>query len=51
MALATIFAGGYSSVIVSYVFDPTERTLSYQNQFDAGDNPSWITLRPDGQAL
>lgn len=47
----TIFAGGFSTFIASYVFDSDANILSLQQQFETGTNPSWIALHPENSSV
>ncbi|KAJ3554002.1 hypothetical protein NM688_g3325 [Phlebia brevispora] len=47
----TILAGGYSSFVVSYLFNSDTSALSVLNQSPTGDNPSWITLHPTNKSI
>ena len=47
----TILAGGYSSFIVSYLFNSDARTLTVQTQSETGANPSWITRHPTNASI
>ena len=39
----TILAGGYTSFVVSYLFNSDASSLTVLNQSPTGANPSWIT--------
>lgn len=47
----TILAGGYTSFVVSYLFNSEASTLSVLNQSPTGPNPSWITLNPFNKSI
>ncbi|KIP09338.1 hypothetical protein PHLGIDRAFT_22966 [Phlebiopsis gigantea 11061_1 CR5-6] len=47
----TILAGGYSSFVVSYLFNSDASSLSILNQSPTGANPSWITLHPTNNSI
>jgi hypothetical protein len=51
MVKFNIFAGGYASVIASYLFDSDASTLTFQKNFTTGNNPSWIVLHPTNQSV
>ena len=40
----TILAGGYSSFIASYLFNPEAGVLQYTGQSETNANPSWIEV-------
>jgi 6-phosphogluconolactonase (cycloisomerase 2 family) len=40
----TILAGGYTSSIVTYSFNPSAGTIKYVSQSNSNPNPSWISL-------
>lgn len=46
MVSFTIFAGGYTNFIASYLFNSNNSSLSLLQQFPTGPNPSWITAHP-----
>ncbi|EJF63677.1 putative isomerase YbhE [Dichomitus squalens LYAD-421 SS1] len=47
----TILAGGYSSAIVTYLFNSDAGALSVVGQSPTGTNPSWIALHPTNQSI
>ena len=47
----TIFAGGYTSFIASYLFDSEARSLTLLNQSLTGPSPSWITLHRTNSSI
>ncbi|KAF7792669.1 hypothetical protein EIP86_003766 [Pleurotus ostreatoroseus] len=47
----TILAGGYSSFVVSYLFNSDTSSLTVLNQSPTGANPSWITLHPTNKSI
>ncbi|KAI0764961.1 putative isomerase YbhE [Fomes fomentarius] len=47
----TILAGGYSTFVVSYLFNSDTSTLSVLNQSPTGPNPSWISLHPTNKSV
>ncbi|KAI0717392.1 putative isomerase YbhE, partial [Cerioporus squamosus] len=47
----TILAGGYSSAIVSYLFNSDANTLSVLGSNPSGTNPSWIALHPTNKSI
>jgi len=51
MVNTTILAGGFTSFIVSYVFNSDASTLTVQNQFQTGPNASWIALHPGDKSI
>ncbi|EIW75591.1 putative isomerase YbhE [Coniophora puteana RWD-64-598 SS2] len=51
MVNITILAGGYTSFIASYVFNTDTETLTYLNQYQTGDNPSWIIGHPTNASI
>ncbi|KAJ7336131.1 putative isomerase YbhE [Mycena albidolilacea] len=46
MVKFTIYAGGYTSFIVSYLFDTQTAALTYLNTIKTSTNPSWLTPHP-----
>ncbi|KAH9920005.1 putative isomerase YbhE [Epithele typhae] len=46
-----ILAGGYTSFVVSYLFNSHTNTLSILNQSPTGANPSWIALHPTNKSV
>ncbi|KAL0958790.1 hypothetical protein HGRIS_014111 [Hohenbuehelia grisea] len=46
MVKFTIFAGGYSSFIASYLFNTDTQSLSFVSQYQTGLNPSWLSTHP-----
>ncbi|KAJ7853794.1 putative isomerase YbhE [Mycena olivaceomarginata] len=46
MVKFTIYAGGYTSFIVSYLFDTQTAALTYLNTIETSANPSWLTPHP-----
>ncbi|PPQ69707.1 hypothetical protein CVT25_012970 [Psilocybe cyanescens] len=47
----TILAGGFSTFIATYVFNPDSSTLSLTNQTTTGQNPSWIASHPENSSI
>ncbi|KAM5537091.1 hypothetical protein V8D89_009237 [Ganoderma adspersum] len=47
----TILAGGYTSFVVSYLFNSDTNSLSVLNQSPTGANPSWIALHPTNKSI
>lgn len=49
----TILAGGFSSFIATYIFDPDSATLSLIKQSDItpGVNPSWLALNQQNSSI
>ncbi|EKM53237.1 uncharacterized protein PHACADRAFT_147588 [Phanerochaete carnosa HHB-10118-sp] len=47
----TILAGGYTSFVVSYLFNSDASTLTVLNQSPTGANPSWISLHPTNKSI
>ncbi|KAI0717390.1 putative isomerase YbhE [Cerioporus squamosus] len=47
----TILAGGYTSFVVSYLFNSDSNALSVLNQSPTGANPSWISLHPTNKSV
>ncbi|TFK64512.1 hypothetical protein BDN72DRAFT_262380 [Pluteus cervinus] len=47
----TILAGGFSTFIASYVFDPDASTLTLVKQTETGTNPSWIASHPQNTSI
>lgn len=46
-----ILAGGYSSAIVTYLFNNETSSLSLVGQYPSGQNPSWIELSPFNRSV
>lgn len=46
MVSFTLFAGGYTASIVSYLFNADTHTLSLLHTFPTGANTTWISLHP-----
>ncbi|KAI0746772.1 putative isomerase YbhE [Daedaleopsis nitida] len=51
MVSFTILAGGYTSFVVSYLFNSDTNALSVLNQSPTGPNPSWISLHPTNRSV
>ncbi|KAF8142704.1 Lactonase, 7-bladed beta-propeller-domain-containing protein [Mycena galopus ATCC 62051] len=51
MVKFTIYTGGYTSFIVSYLFDTQTASLTYLNTIDTTPDPSWITPHPTNPEL
>ncbi|KAJ7636470.1 putative isomerase YbhE [Roridomyces roridus] len=51
MVKFTIFAGGYSSFIVSYLFDTQTSELSFLQTIPTSQNPSWLIPHPTNQSI
>lgn len=47
----TILAGGYTSFISAYNFDPSAGTLTLLSESPTGANPSWITSHPTNKSI
>ncbi|GJE92408.1 isomerase YbhE-like protein [Phanerochaete sordida] len=47
----TILAGGYTSFVVSYLFNSDTSSLTVLNQSPTGANPSWISLHPTNKSI
>jgi hypothetical protein len=47
----TILAGGYTSSISTYNFNPSDSTLVLLSQSPTGPNPSWITSHPTNKSI
>jgi len=47
----TIFAGGFSTFIASYLFDSESNTLTLLQQVPTGANPSWIASHPQNTSI
>ncbi|KAI0343791.1 putative isomerase YbhE [Trametopsis cervina] len=47
----TILAGGYTSFVVSYLFNSDASSLTVLNQSPTGPNPSWISLHPTNKSI
>lgn len=47
----TILAGGYTSFVVSYLFNSDSNSLTVLNQSPTGANPSWIALHPTNKSI
>ncbi|KAH7926572.1 putative isomerase YbhE [Leucogyrophana mollusca] len=46
-----ILAGGYTGYIASYLFNTDTNSLTYQNQYLTGGNPSWIISHPTDKSI
>jgi hypothetical protein len=46
-----IFAGGYTTFIVSYLFNSDACTLNVLNHSPTGNNPSWIASHPTNRSI
>jgi len=51
MVKFTILAGGYTSFIVSYLFNSDTSTLTMLQQSPTGPNPSWIASHPTNSSI
>ncbi|KAJ6615216.1 Lactonase, 7-bladed beta-propeller-domain-containing protein [Mycena sp. CBHHK59/15] len=51
MVQFTIFAGGYTSFIVSYLFDTQSASLTYMQTIPTSANPSWLKQHPTEKNL
>ena len=51
MVKFTILAGGYTAYIASYAFSTDVNTLTYFDQSQTGDNPSWIISHPTNKSI
>ncbi|KIM76833.1 hypothetical protein PILCRDRAFT_826047 [Piloderma croceum F 1598] len=47
----TIFAGGYTSFVASYLFNSEASSLTLLNQSQTGPSPSWITLQGTNSSI
>jgi len=47
----TIFAGGYTSFVASYLFNSEASSLTLLNQSPTGPSPSWITLHGTNSSI
>ncbi|KAI0682204.1 putative isomerase YbhE [Earliella scabrosa] len=47
----TILAGGYSTFVVSYLFNSDTNALTVLNQSPTGVNPSWLSLHPTNRSV
>ncbi|KAI1798203.1 putative isomerase YbhE [Ganoderma leucocontextum] len=47
----TILAGGYTSFVVSYLFNSDTNSLTVLNQSPTGANPSWIAHHPTNKSI
>lgn len=47
----TILAGGFSSFVVSYLFDSEASTLTLLRNTTTGVNPSWIASHPQNTSI
>ncbi|KAJ7618055.1 Lactonase, 7-bladed beta-propeller-domain-containing protein [Roridomyces roridus] len=51
MVKFAIFAGGYSSFIVSYLFDTQTYDLQYLQTISTSEDPSWLIPHPTNEAI
>ncbi|KAF7354367.1 Isomerase YbhE [Mycena venus] len=51
MVKFTIYAGGYTSFIVSYLFDTQTASLTYLDTIPTSANPSWLAPHPTDPKL
>ncbi|KAF7328576.1 Isomerase YbhE [Mycena venus] len=51
MVKFTIYAGGYTSFIVSYLFDTQTSSLTYLDTIPTSANPSWLTPHPTNENI
>lgn len=51
MVNLTIIAGGYTSFIVSYLFNPDASSLTLLSNSSTGTNPSWIASHPTNSSI
>ena len=47
----TILAGGYTTFVVSYLFNSDTNALTVLNQSPTGVNPSWLSLHPTNRSV
>jgi 6-phosphogluconolactonase (cycloisomerase 2 family) len=47
----TILAGGYTSFVVSYLFNSDASSLTLLSQSPTGPNPSWIASHPKNRSI
>ncbi|KAJ7192407.1 Lactonase, 7-bladed beta-propeller-domain-containing protein [Mycena pura] len=51
MVKFTIYTGGYTSFVVSYLFDTQAVSLTYTNTITTSANLSWLTQHPQNQNI
>ncbi|KAJ7214925.1 Lactonase, 7-bladed beta-propeller-domain-containing protein [Mycena pura] len=51
MVKFTIYTGGYTSFIVSYLFDTQTSTLTYLDTIATSANPSWLKQHPTNENI
>ncbi|KAJ7852583.1 Lactonase, 7-bladed beta-propeller-domain-containing protein [Mycena leptocephala] len=51
MVKFTIYTGGYTSFIVSYLFDSQTASLTYLNTIPTSANPSWLAPHPTNEHI
>ncbi|KAJ7618292.1 Lactonase, 7-bladed beta-propeller-domain-containing protein [Mycena polygramma] len=51
MVKFTIYTGGYTSFIVSYLFDTQTASLTYLKTIDTSANPSWLAPHPTNPSI
>ncbi|KAJ7635685.1 Lactonase, 7-bladed beta-propeller-domain-containing protein, partial [Mycena polygramma] len=51
MVKFTIYTGGYTSFIVSYLFDTQTASLTYLNTISTSANPSWLAPHPTNPSI
>jgi len=47
----TILAGGYTTFVISYLFNSEAGALTIQSNSTTGENPSWIALHPTNNTI